>query len=707
MKQVITVQDTTRPAFTIAPPGDTTVNCDAIPATPSNVVATDNCSTVKVSYSQSRQTISGACAGNYQLIRTWIAKDECGNTNTWKQTITVQDTTRPVIGTAPADVTVACGGTIPAAATLYATDNCDANFPKRATMTIDPYTVDVCNGYTITRRWNVTDACGNAAIEKVQVITVTACPKPQLDTTLPVNCSDNSKFALLLLNKVNKPKFTLLSVYPAGAVTVPLIQTSNVFDLNGATQATFFVTDGVTGCVSDPVTYNLRYVEKPTVNLGNDTAICTGSVITLDAGADNASAGYGIVWSTGVTTQQITVAASGTYYATVTNNGCAATDSIKITVNNPPTVAIRDTTICEGSTVKLNAYIQGATYSWSTGDTGPSITVSAAGTYNVEVSLKGCTVTDDATVNVATPPAITLTSDTAVCQGQSVTLEVEPDGGSVVWSDGSRTNTISVTKPGDYWATVTKNGCVVTDTVSVTNRGDVGLDLGVDKDICSGGSVVLNATNENVISYLWNDGTTDPIKEVSVPGKYTVTVLDKYCNLTSSDSINVTVAGISAFTLGNDTTICEGEVLTLNVSTGTGNSIKWQDGATTSWYVVTKTGYYTATIYNECGSMTKGITVNYKTCNQKTVTVNAFTPNGDGNNDYFRPGVSGTMIDYELNVYNRWGVLVYSAKGVGAGWDGRFKGALVDEGTYLWIVHYRKANGGEKQTLKGNVTVIK
>ncbi|WPV64678.1 gliding motility-associated C-terminal domain-containing protein [Chitinophaga sp. LS1] len=707
MKQVITVQDTTRPVFTVAPPGDTTVNCDAVPATPSNVVATDNCSTVKISYSQSKATISGACANNYQLIRTWVAKDECGNTNTWKQTITVQDTTRPVIGTAPADAIVSCGGTIPAEATLYASDNCDANFPKRATMTTDPYTVDVCNGYTITRRWNVTDACGNAAIEKVQVITITACPKPQLDTTMPVNCSDNSKFALLLLNKVNKPKFTLQSVTPASAVTAPLTQTSNVFDLNGATKATFVVTDGVTGCVSDPVTYNLRYVEKPTVNLGNDTAICTGNTITLDAGVDNASNGYGIVWSTGVTTQQITVAAGGTYYATVTNSGCAATDSIKVTINNPPTVAIRDTTICEGSPVKLNAYIQGATYAWSTGDTGPSITVNTTGTYNVDVFLNGCTVTDDATVNVATPPAITLTSDTAVCAGQSVTLEVEPDGGTAVWSDGSLTNTISVSRPGDYWVTVTKNSCVVTDTVSVTNKGDVGLDLGVDKDICSGGSVILNATNENVISYLWNDGTTDPIKEVNTPGKYIVTVLDKYCNLTSSDSINVTVAGIGTFTLGNDTTICEGQVLTLKVSTGTGNSIKWQDGATTSRYVVTKTGYYTATIYNECGSMTEGITVNYKACNEQTVMVNAFTPNGDGNNDYFRPGVSGTMIDYDLSVFNRWGVLIYSSKEAGTGWDGRFKGMLVEEGTYLWIVNYRKASGGEKLTLKGNVTVIK
>ncbi|WPQ61168.1 gliding motility-associated C-terminal domain-containing protein [Chitinophaga sancti] len=710
MKQVITVQDTTKPTFTITPPGDTTVSCSAVPTPPGNLSATDNCtatSNVKISYSQTRQSITGACASNYQLIRTWVAKDECGNTNTVRQVITVVDTTKPVIDPAPAAVTVTCGGTIPAAATLYATDNCDGNFPKKATMTTDPYTVDACNGYTITRRWNVSDACGNAAIERVQIITVAACPKPQLDATLPVNCSDNTKFALQLLTKVNKPTFTLQSVYPAGTVTTPKSQTSNVFDLNGATQATFIVTDGVTGCVSDPVTYTLQYVQKPTVNLGNDTAICEGNSVTLDAGAANASAGYTIKWNTGATTQQITVSAAGTYYATVTNNGCSATDSVKVTVNKPPTVEIRDTTICDGMTVKLNAYVQGASYTWSTGDTGPSITVSTAGTYTVDVSLKGCTVTDQATVTVATAPNVTLTPDTSVCPDQTVILQVEPDGGSVKWSDGSLTNSIIVSKPGDYWVTVTKNSCVVTDTVTVTNKANISLDLGPDKDICAGGLVVLDATNASAISYLWNDGTTDPIKEVSTPGIYTVTVLDKYCNLTSSDSVKVTVAGLGDISLGNDTTICIGQTLTLSVDAGTGNSIRWQDGATTATYVVTATGYYKVTVYNDCGSVTDDITVTYKQCEAKPDFPNAFTPNGDGNNDTFKPHVNGPMYDYDLRVFNRWGQVVFLSKDQTKGWDGRFQGSLVDVGTYVYLLSYKNTAGGETRIVKGEVTVIR
>ncbi|WP_322518528.1 gliding motility-associated C-terminal domain-containing protein [Chitinophaga sancti] len=710
MKQVITVQDTTRPAFIIAPPADTTVSCSAVPTPPVNIKVTDNCSAtsnVKVTYSQTRQSITGSCASNYQLIRVWTAKDECGNTNTVRQVITVVDTTKPVIDPAPAAVTVTCGGTIPAAATLYATDNCDGNFPKRATMTTDPYTVDACNGYTITRRWNVTDACGNAAIERVQLITVVACPKPALDTALPMNCSDNTKFALQLKTKVSKPTFTLQSVYPAGTVTAPKTQTSNVFDLNGATQATFIVTDGVTGCVSDPVTYNLRYVTKPTVNLGNDVAICEGSTVTLDAGAANASAGYTIKWSTGAATQQINVSTAGTYTATVTNNGCSATDTVKVTVNQPPVITLKDATICSGDSVKLNAYVQGASYSWNTGDTKASITVGTAGTYTVDVTLKGCTVTTQSTVTVSTPPNITLTPDTAICAGETVMLQVEPDGGTVRWLDGSLTNSIVVAKTGDYWVTVTKGACVVNDTVRVTNKGNINFDLGPNKDICTGGLVVLDATNPDVTSYLWNDGTTDPIKEVSSPGTYIVKVLDRFCNTLITDSVKVTVAGIGNISLGNDTTICIGQTLTLNPNAGSGNSIRWQDGATTPTYVVTTTGYYTVTVYNNCGTVSDDITVTYKACEGKPNFPNAFTPNGDGHNDTFKPIVTGTMYDYDLRIYNRWGEQIFLSKDSKTGWDGRYQGTLVDVGTYVWMLSYKKLLGGPVNVVKGEVTVIR
>ena len=85
---------------------------------------------------------------------------------------------------------------------------------------------------------------------------------------------------------------------------------------------------------------------------------------------------------------------------------------MKVTVNNPPLVNLPDTTICEGSSVKLNLYVPDATYVWSTGETTSSIEVYMAGTYGVDVTLNGCTTHDDVTVTVATAPNVVVSDDT-------------------------------------------------------------------------------------------------------------------------------------------------------------------------------------------------------------------------------------------------------------------------------------------------------
>jgi gliding motility-associated-like protein len=705
MTQVILVQDITPPVFTVTPPADETVSCDAIPAPPTNLRATDNCGTVRISYTQTREEIAGACVGSYRLIRIWTATDGCNNATVHRQVLTVVDMTAPVIDPAPVDVTIACGGTIPAAATLYARDNCDATFPKRATMVQDAYTVDICGGYTIIRRWTASDVCGNAAIERVQRITVSPCPKPALDPNLPVNCSNNTKFAILLLNKVSKPTFTLVSVTPATAVATPLTQTSNVFDLRGATSATFTVRDGVTGCVSDPVTYNLQYNAKPVVDLGPDVAICRGYNVTLDAGAANTA--YTIRWSNGTATQTITVSAAGTYWATVSNGLCATTDSIKVSVNNPPVVNLRDTAICDGESVRLNAYVQGASYVWSTGETTAAISVNMQGTYSVDVSLNGCVTHAAATVTIGIPPSITLTPDAEICPDETVMLTVDPDGGNVLWNTGERSNSIVVSRPGDYWVTVTRNGCVVTEKVTVRLKSALNIDLGPNRDICIGGRVMLDASNPDAVSYLWNDGEITPIREITTPGKYVVSVMDRFCSAITMDSVNVTVAGITGIELGNDTTLCIGETLTLKVDAGTGNSIRWQDGSTTASYTVTTAGYYTVTVYNECGSVSDRIAVTYQVCETKPQFPNAFTPNGDGKNDTFKPDIKGLIYDYDLRIFNRWGEIIFLSKDAKTGWDGRYKGKLVENGTYVWILSYKKKTGGSSFIQKGSITVLR
>ena len=178
--QLITVQDITAPVFTSVP-APVTVNCDAIPAV-GTPTATDNCSSVGISFLHEIIT-NGNCAGNYTITRTWVAADECQNSTSASQLITVRDVTAPVVTTVPANVTVSCSA-IPAVGTPTATDNCDAN--PTITYNGATRTNGVCpNSYTLLRKWTVQDACGNTSTA-VQTLTVEDITAPVF-TLVPAN----------------------------------------------------------------------------------------------------------------------------------------------------------------------------------------------------------------------------------------------------------------------------------------------------------------------------------------------------------------------------------------------------------------------------------------------------------------------------------------------------------------------------------------
>jgi gliding motility-associated-like protein len=137
----------------------------------------------------------------------------------------------------------------------------------------------------------------------------------------------------------------------------------------------------------------------PAVNIGDDTTLCIGSTLLLNA--TTASATY--LWQNGTTGPTFTVSSAGTYSVIVTVNGCSVTDSVAVSYIGPPSITSlgSDTSICQDSTLLLDAYIQTAHYVWSNGDTLSYITVSQTGTYTVTVSDACGTATASENVTVA------------------------------------------------------------------------------------------------------------------------------------------------------------------------------------------------------------------------------------------------------------------------------------------------------------------
>lgn len=307
---------------------------------------------------------------------------------------------------------------------------------------------------------------------------------------------------------------------------------------NGATTQTIAVTTGgnysvtvttANGCVKSD-TVGVGFSSLPTVALGADAVICSGSSKTLNAG----NPGNTYLWSTGATTQTISVNTPGTYWAKVTNTyGCWSTDTIVLTAGTLPTVTLgNDTAICANGSLTLNAGNVGSTYLWNGGATTQTITVSAQGAYSVTVTnAAGCSKSDTINVGINALPVVALGNDTAICADDTLTLDAGNSGATYLWSNGATAQTTNVYAAGSYHVTVTNTaGCIGHDTMNLSIN-----------PLPSANAITVSGTSPNftfsvsngqhIDTYLWNFGdntstssNASPVHTYATAGTYTVTV---------------------------------------------------------------------------------------------------------------------------------------------------------------------------------------
>ncbi|WP_343625932.1 T9SS type A sorting domain-containing protein [Flavobacterium lindanitolerans] len=395
------------------------------------------------------------------------------------------------------------------------------------------------------------------------------------------------------------------------------------------------------------------------INVTQPAAVVSGTTVVTNVACFGGSTGainltptggvppYTYNWVGGITTEDRSGLAAGTYSVTITDaNGCTGTVS-GITVTQPTAAldgtAIKTDVSCNGgsngtATVSVNGGTPPYTYSWApSGGTNAMATGLAANTYTVTVTdNNGCQITRTATVN---QPAAALSgtiskTDVSCNGGNNGTATVTATGGttpySYSWSPSGGTNaTATGLAAGTYTVTVTDfNGCQITRTTTV-NQPATALSAatgGGKTDVsCNGGSngtaTVAATGGTPPYSYSWApSGGTNASATGLTAGTYTVTVTDfNGCQATRTYTINQPTA-LSAATGGGKTDVsCNGGANGTATVAPTGGTppytYSWApSGGTAATATGLAVGTYTVTVTdsNNC-QVTRTFTINQPT----------------------------------------------------------------------------------------------
>jgi gliding motility-associated-like protein len=401
--------------------------------------------------------------------------------------------------------------------------------------------------------------------------------------------------------------------------TSSLQNPSHTFTTPGTYDVTLDVNAGA-GCdgqyimqiVIDP--YPVANFAAPSVCEGTPTSLNSGSTSgTITNWNWNFNNGGGSTSS--AQNPQWTFTADGSYnvYLSVTdNNGCVDDTTISVTVwASPVADAGLDASVCNGSSATLTA-TGGASYSWSSGQTTASITVSPVATTNYTVtvtSVNGCTDTDVATVSVNTMPVANAGLDQTICQGGSATLTATGagGGGTYTWSNGATTATITVNPGSTQIYTVTAAtgpGCTSTDQVQVIVNTSPVANAGTDQAVCNGSSATLTASGG--AGYLWI-GTGQTTASLTVTPPVTTTYQVQVSNAggcKDTDDVIVTVNPIPVAVFVNSGPVCQGGSITFtdqsNITTGSITQWNWTLGGSTG----NSTSQNPSSTYNTPGNST-------------------------------------------------------------------------------------------------------
>ena len=506
---------------------------------------------------------------------------------------------------------------------------------------------------------------------------------------------------------------------PANSLTDDSISQPIAFPTSTTTY-TSFISNGV--CAD--TTFTTIVVINPNVKTNQSDTICIGDSISI--GNTPAIGDISYIWDPTSTLSNDTIPNpfaqpdSTTDYTLMTFTGfCWDTTFHTVNIDFPSKTNLLDTNICITDAIQIGFAPQASTsYRWipayALSDSLISNPIAAPDSFTSYILLANDGYCTDSFITnlLVIKDTVYNISDLAICIGDSIQIGIFNDPNTTFnWTPATGLSNSNIGSPNasppnttNYTISLTNSIC--TDTVFQTLIvNSVTSTISKDTTICIGSNINISASGGN--SYAWtpneylNDSSISNL--IASPQNniiYSVIALDTNSNCFNIENTTILVDTVPIADLGDDQILCLGDKVKLNPG-NKGDAYLWSTGDSTFKINVIDSGTYWVIVYhgvcNDIDSVSLG-------CPELFVP-NAFSPNGDGNNDIVL--VRGTDLkNAEIEIYDRWGNLVFASENHKIGWDGLIEGEKANQGVYVYYVKAFFYTGTEKSQ-KGNITLIR
>ncbi|HRE75171.1 MAG TPA: gliding motility-associated C-terminal domain-containing protein [Flavobacteriales bacterium] len=653
--------------------------------------------------------LSNAAPGSYTLIASGG-----GSCTATAGPFTISTGGGPVINTASMVITpTSCGINNGSITGITATGTAPLSYTWNGAANNDADTNQLAAGsYTLL----VTDGLGCSAASGPHAIAASTAMSFNSSGIVitPATCgSTNGSITGIILNGGSAPISLQWNGTPAATTDISGIGSGNY---------TITATDNA-GCTASSGPFTVTSTGGASINDANIVIVHTscgnnnGSIsgILVSGGTSPYTFAYN---ATNNPTADISNLTAGSYTFSVTDDqGCVtASGPYVINPSSSPTVNVTGSNVsCFGANDgTATASGSGGTgilnYQWTSGPAGAVFAGTGAGTFSVTVTdAAGCTATGSVTLTEPAEIIAAISGTNSICNGQNTTLTAS-GGTSYSWSSGDNTaaTTVTPTITTTYTVTVTVGSCSTTSSVTVTVNDVPVASISGTTSVCPGQSTTLTASGGS--TYLWSSGETTPSITISPTANGPLSVTATNGCGSDNETVNLIVFPAASASAGADVTIALGGSTTLSASAGTSYSWLPSTGLnqTNTQSVIASPGStttYIVTITDSNGCTASDDVIVSIDMQMVVFVPDAFSPNGDGNNDQLFVRGAGIR-EFTFRVYDRWGEKVFESTDLQSGWDGNYKGSLLNSGVFVYTLEGEFISG-EKFDQKGNVTLFR